>query len=117
MEVPNVKSFTAQPLKDLINQLPSSFIVAERPCMFVKIRTYCSIMIEGNNEKSMSLIVLNCDEPFFHFADSFLAMVATWRPWKRAIANSFSLGIRLPSDAAMVVAPYGLPPVISLNVI
>ena len=37
-------------------------------------------MVEGNNEKSMSLIVLNCDEPFFHFADSFLAMAATWRP-------------------------------------
>jgi len=28
-------------------------------------------MVEGNNEKSMSLIVLNCDEPFFSFCRQF----------------------------------------------
>ena len=45
------------------------------------------------------------------------AMVATCRPRKRAMASSFSLGWREPSPPVMVEAPYGLPPLISPNVI
>ena len=47
---------------------------------------------------------------------SLAASVATWRPWKRAIASSFALGVRLvrgllfdfktvPLDAFIEVAP------------
>jgi len=36
MKVFNVKSFTSQSLKHVINQLLSSFIVAEKPYMFVE---------------------------------------------------------------------------------
>ena len=36
---------------------------------------------------------------------SLAAICATWRPWKRAMANSFSLGCRLPSVPASVDAP------------
>jgi hypothetical protein len=36
---------------------------------------------------------------------SFAAICATWRPWKRAPASSFSLGWRWPWPPAMVVAP------------
>lgn len=43
---------------------------------------------------------LTLDQP-----KSFAAVSATKRPWCRAPANSFSLGIRDPSPAAMVVAP------------
>jgi hypothetical protein len=38
-------------------------------------------------------------------AASALAMPATWRPWKRAIFSSFSLGWRAPSVPASVEAP------------
>ena len=41
----------------------------------------------------------------FHAPASFLAMVATWRPWNLAMASSFSLGRRLPSPPAIVEAP------------
>lgn len=44
---------------------------------------------------------------------SFAAMVATCLPWKRAASSSFPLGILSPLAPAMVVAPYGEPPVIS----
>ena len=40
-----------------------------------------------------------------HAPASFLAMVATWRPWNLAMASSFSLGRRLPSAPAIVEAP------------
>ena len=33
------------------------------------------------------------------------AIPATWRPWNRASSSSFSLGWRLPSPPAIVVAP------------
>jgi hypothetical protein len=36
---------------------------------------------------------------------SFLAIRATWVPWNRAPANSFSLGIRSPFPPAIVDAP------------
>jgi len=42
------------------------------------------------------------------------AIDATWRPWKRAWASSFSLGWREPSAPAMVAAPHGEPPLTSL---
>src|SRR5690606_30647375 len=44
---------------------------------------------------------------------SFAAISATCLPWKRAPSSSFSLGIRSPLPPAIVVAPYGEPPVIS----
>src|ERR1019366_9572194 len=48
-----------------------------------------------------------------HLPANFFAIWVTWRPWNRAIANSFSLGTRFPSPPASVPAPYGEPPVIS----
>ena len=39
------------------------------------------------------------------YALSFKPIFATWTPWKRAPASSFSLGIRSPSPPAMVDAP------------
>jgi len=39
------------------------------------------------------------------YALSLLVILATCSPWKRAIFNSFSLGLRLPSVPAKVVAP------------
>ena len=41
-----------------------------------------------------------------HYAFASRAAIwAVWRPWKRAMASSFSLGWRDPSPPAMVVAP------------
>jgi hypothetical protein len=48
---------------------------------------------------------------------SFIAVSAILRPWCRAPLSSFSLGLRDPSAPAIVVAPYGDPPVISFKVI
>src|SRR5690242_2127057 len=36
---------------------------------------------------------------------SLAVISATWRPWNRAMTSSFSLGLRLPSLPASVVAP------------
>ena len=40
MKVPKIKVFTAQPLNYLTTQLLSFFVVAERPCVFVKYYTH-----------------------------------------------------------------------------
>lgn len=44
---------------------------------------------------------------------SFLAISATCLPCVLAMTSSFSLGMRAPSGFAMVLAPYGEPPLIS----
>ena len=44
---------------------------------------------------------------------SFFAISATCLPWKRAMPSSCSDGCRSPWPPAMVVAPYGEPPLIS----
>lgn len=44
-------------------------------------------------------------KPLIQRAASLAVIPATCRPWNRAIASSFSLGIRLPSAPARVVAP------------
>jgi len=41
----------------------------------------------------------------FGLSHSFAAMPATWRPWKRAIFSSTSLGMRAPLAPAIVEAP------------
>lgn len=47
------------------------------------------------------------------YPNNLTAIPATCRPWNRAIPSSCSLGCRSPLAPAMVLAPYGLPPLIS----
>src|ERR1017187_10348309 len=41
-----------------------------------------------------------------HLPANFFAIWVTWRPWNRAIANSFSLGTRFPSAPARYVEAF-----------
>ena len=51
--------------------------------------------------------------PAGHLAASLAAAVATCRPCALAIASSLAVGCRSPWGPAIVVAPYGVPPLIS----
>jgi hypothetical protein len=74
-----------------------------------------AMTIEANEPKDVHNIVESrqsgsqSEQPHlsqaFHAPASFLAIVATWRPWNLAMASSFSLGRRLPSPPAIVEAP------------
>ena len=54
---------------------------------------------DGTHERIDSATALD------EIAAKLAAIVATWRPWKRAPSSSAADGWRLPSPSAMVVAP------------